>query len=75
MSTHKYDEATPEENMSSVRLQPDAELIDDDNPEWTAEDLAKARPAKEVLPAQFGAQMAEEMLKSRARPGQTHQAE
>jgi uncharacterized protein (DUF4415 family) len=25
-------------------------VFDDDNPEWTAEDFARARPAKEVLP-------------------------
>ncbi len=25
-------------------------VVDDDNPEWTAEDLARARPASEVLP-------------------------
>ena len=24
-------------------------IVDDDNPEWTAEDFAKARPAAEVL--------------------------
>ncbi|MDR0780259.1 MAG: BrnA antitoxin family protein [Pseudomonadales bacterium] len=28
---------------------PNPELIDGDNPEWTAEDFRKARPAKEVL--------------------------
>lgn len=27
------------------------ELIDDDNPEWTAEDFARARAGREVLPA------------------------
>lgn len=31
------------------------ELIDDDNPEWTAADFAGARPASEVLPELFGA--------------------
>ena len=25
-------------------------VFDDDNPEWTVEDFAKARPAREVLP-------------------------
>jgi uncharacterized protein (DUF4415 family) len=38
------------------------ELIDDDNPEWTADDFANARPASEVLPALFGAQNAAELL-------------
>lgn len=29
---------------------PDPELIDDENPEWTDEDFARARPARDVLP-------------------------
>jgi len=33
-----------------MRTKPDPELIDDENPEWTAEDFARARPAREVLP-------------------------
>jgi len=33
--------------MSTV---PDPYLIDDENPEWTEEDFARARPAREVLP-------------------------
>lgn len=61
--------------MSSIRLQPDPEMIDDDNPEWTAEDFVKARSAREVLPAQFGAHVAEEMLKPRARPRHTNPTE
>lgn len=28
-------------------------IFDDDNPEWTEEDFAKARPAREVLPPEF----------------------
>lgn len=28
-------------------------VFDDDNPEWTEEDFARARPAEEVLPAEF----------------------
>ena len=40
-----------------------AELIDEENPEWTAIQIAKARPASEVLPEIFGAQVAQEMLK------------
>ena len=39
------------------------ELTDDENPEWTAEDFAKARPAHEVLPQIFGDKVAKEMLK------------
>lgn len=38
------------------------ELIDDDNPEWTADDFANARPASEVLPNLFGAEIAAEFL-------------
>jgi uncharacterized protein (DUF4415 family) len=30
---------------------PRRKLIDEENPEWTAEDFAKARPAAEVLPS------------------------
>ena len=47
---------------------PNPELIDDDNPEWTAQDLARARPAREVLPELFGAQAVKAMLKPRGRP-------
>ncbi len=39
-----------------------------DNPEWTMEMIAKARPAKEVLPKIFGARTAATMLKPRGRP-------
>ena len=38
------------------------------NPEWTAEMIANARPAREVLPKIFGARMADAMLKPRGRP-------
>jgi uncharacterized protein (DUF4415 family) len=31
-------------------------VLDDDNPEWTAEDFAKARPPAEVLPPELLAQ-------------------
>jgi len=47
---------------------PNPELIDDENPEWTAADFAKARPASEVLPQIFGGKLAQEMLKPRGRP-------
>lgn len=39
-----------------------------DNPEWTTEMIAKARPAKEVLPKIFGARTAAAMLRPRGRP-------
>ena len=52
------------------------ELIDHDNPEWTAEDFAKARPAKEVLPEIFSKTVAAEMLKpKRGRPVSAHKKE
>jgi uncharacterized protein (DUF4415 family) len=38
------------------------------NPEWTATMIAKARPAREVLPKIFGARTAAAMLKPRGRP-------
>lgn len=28
-------------------------VFDDDNPEWTEEDFARARPGREVLPPEF----------------------
>ncbi|MBN8477295.1 BrnA antitoxin family protein [Sulfuritalea sp.] len=43
--------------------------IDDENPEWTAEDFARARPASEVLPTLVGAKVAAAMLRpKRGRP-------
>ena len=54
---------------------PSPELIDDENPEWTTEQIAKARPASEVLPELFGTQVAQEMLKPRGRPRATHPKE
>ena len=44
-----------------------ADMPDEDNPEWTAEDFAKARPASEVLPEIFSKTVADVMLK-RGRP-------
>lgn len=42
---------------------------DPDNPEWTEEMFASARPASEVLPEIFGAEVAAEMLApKRGRP-------
>jgi len=54
---------------------PNPELLDDENPEWTAQDFAKARPASEVLPQIFGAKVAQEMLKPRGRPRAEHPKE
>ena len=46
-----------------------SKIVDDENPEWTLEDMRKARPAREVLPEIVGEQTAREML----RRGQAHQ--
>lgn len=51
------------------RRKPNPALIDAENPEWTAEDFAKAKPAAEVLPGLFGAKSAAAMLRpKRGRP-------
>jgi uncharacterized protein (DUF4415 family) len=42
--------------------------IDDENPEWTDEDFARARPASEVLPEILGPAVAAEFLRPRGRP-------
>ena len=36
---------------------------DDENPEWTAEDVAKARPAAEMLPQFIGEAATQELLR------------
>ena len=51
-----------------MNKKPNPELLDDQNPEWTAENFEKARPASEMLPQIFGAKVAKEMLKPRGRP-------
>jgi uncharacterized protein (DUF4415 family) len=43
-------------------------LIDSENPELTDDDFAKMRPAREVLPEIFGAEIAKELLIPRGRP-------
>jgi uncharacterized protein (DUF4415 family) len=51
-----------------MKRKPNPELIDEENPEWTDEDFARARPAREVLPEILGPKLASELLKRR--PGQ-----
>ena len=42
---------------------------DEDNPEWTKEDFARARPAAEVLPKFIGEKATQELMRrSRGRP-------
>jgi uncharacterized protein (DUF4415 family) len=52
--------------MGSKRLDP--ELVDDDNPESTPQEIARARPAGDMLPKIFGAKPVKAMLKPRGRP-------
>ena len=51
-----------------MKKRPDPEMIDDENPEWTAANVANARPAGDVLPQLVGTKMAKAMLKPRGRP-------
>lgn len=44
------------------------ELMDDENPEWTDEDITHARPASVALPRIFSTEIAQAMLKPRGRP-------
>lgn len=43
-----------------------------DSPELTAEEIARMRPASEVLPGLVGAEAAADMLKPRGRPMAVH---
>jgi uncharacterized protein (DUF4415 family) len=52
--------------MSKRKIQP--HTPDTDNPEWTAEDFAQARPAHEVLPKIFSKARSEALLAPRGRP-------
>ena len=48
---------------------PHPERIDRENPEWTAEDMKRARPAADVLPKYIGEKATQELLRrSRGRP-------
>jgi uncharacterized protein (DUF4415 family) len=51
-----------------MKKQPKSDKAIRENPEWTMEMIAKARPAKQVLPKIFGAHTAAAMLKPRGRP-------
>ena len=51
-----------------MKKQPKPDSAMRENPEWTTEMIAKAHPAKEVLPKIFGARTAAAMLKPRGRP-------
>ena len=47
----------------AIRKKPKPELVDDENPEWTAEQIAAACPARKVLPQIFETKAARKMLK------------
>ncbi len=50
-------------------VKPRRDRPDEENPEWTAADLARARPAVEVLPELIGREATERILRrSRGRP-------
>ena len=54
--------------MSNTR-KPNPSRPTADNPEWTRKDMAKARPAAEVLPRLIGAKATEELFRrGRGRP-------
>jgi uncharacterized protein (DUF4415 family) len=44
---------------------------DEENPEWTREDVHNARPALEVIEEAFGPRAAEEIRRSRGRPAKS----
>jgi uncharacterized protein (DUF4415 family) len=46
-----------QEGETAVARKPNPYLIDDENPEWTAEDFKRARPASEVLPPELYAKL------------------
>jgi hypothetical protein len=47
---------------------PNPELVDEDNPEWTAQEIARARPASELLLTLLSEDAAEDMLRPHIRP-------
>ena len=54
--------------MPSVR-KPNPSRLDADNPEWTQEDMAKARPAADLLPGLIGVKATEQLFRrGRGRP-------
>jgi len=54
---------------------PNPEMVDEENPQWTAADFANARSASKVLPEIFGTMVAQQMLKPRGRPRAEHPKE
>jgi len=50
-----------------MAIKPDPTLVDEDNPEWTADDFRRARPAKEVF-----AELGLSLPRPRGRPRKQH---
>jgi uncharacterized protein (DUF4415 family) len=50
------------------KSKPSPKRIDEENPEWTAADFKRARPAAKVPPKLVGKPAAERLLKPRGRP-------
>ncbi len=50
--------------MSASKKNGSSGAVDEDNPEWTEEDFARARPASEMLPAEAAAAL----VRKRGRP-------
>jgi uncharacterized protein (DUF4415 family) len=44
---------------------------DDDNPEWTRDEIRQARPALDVMTEVFGPQVSETIRRGRGRPGKS----
>ncbi len=53
--------------MNSSKANP-ASQPDDENPEWTAQEIQQARPAADVLEAVFGPGTSKIVLRGRGRP-------
>lgn len=65
MSSVSERPTTGRSNVMVKHSKPDPELIDDENPEWTAKDFRAAKPATAVLPEIFGATVAAQVLQPR----------
>ena len=57
-----------EEIEAKMAALPEPDLTDPDNPEWTEEDFARARPASEVLPPEVLAAFPRTAARLRGRP-------
>lgn len=60
---------TEKRNDCMTAKKPNPERGDDDNPEWTRDDMASARPASGVLPGLIGQKATDELMRrGRGRP-------